>query len=56
MHPLTSYVEAIETANKAVDALNEQRQDKLNRVKLVEKDKDNLEGSKQEAEECVRVL
>jgi structural maintenance of chromosome 4 len=45
------FVSAIEEASKAVDTLNEQRQEKLNRVKLVEKDKDNLEGAKAEAEE-----
>jgi structural maintenance of chromosome 4 len=47
------YVAGIEAASTQVDALNEQRQEKLNRVKLVEKDKDGLEGSKAEAEECL---
>lgn len=45
------YVESIEEAFEQVERLNEQRQEKLNRVKLVEKEKDSLEGAKSEAEE-----
>lgn len=37
------YVPAIEEAGKQVDALNDVRQEKLNRVKVVEKEKDGLE-------------
>ena len=37
-------------AAEKVELLTEQRQEKLNRVKAVEKEKDNLEGAKQEAE------
>ena len=40
---------AIEEAGKQVDALNDERAEKLNRVKIVEKDKDALEGKKDEA-------
>lgn len=36
------HVAAIEAAAAQVDQLNEQRQEKLNRVKLVEKEQDNL--------------
>jgi structural maintenance of chromosome 4 len=45
------YVESIEEAFTQVESLNEIRQEKLNRVKLVEKEKDSLEGAKSEAEE-----
>ena len=37
------YVEAIEEGLEQVERLNELRQEKLNRVKLVEKEKDGLE-------------
>jgi hypothetical protein len=33
---------------------NEERAEKVNRVKIVEKDKGNLEASKIEAEECIK--
>jgi structural maintenance of chromosome 4 len=46
----SKYVEATNDAAEKVDALTEVRQEKLNRVKAVEKEKDNLEGAKQEAE------
>ena len=46
----SKYVEATNEAAEKVDALTEIRQEKLNRVKAVEKEKDNLEGAKQEAE------
>lgn len=45
------HVENIEAASKLVDSLNDQRQEKLNRVKLVEKEKDGMEGAKLEAED-----
>merc|ERR1711994_100303 len=48
------YVEAIEQAYASVDKLTESRQGKLNRVKAVEKEKDQLEGAKSEAEECLK--
>jgi structural maintenance of chromosome 4 len=46
----SKYVEATNEAADKVEALTEVRQEKLNRVKAVEKEKDNLEGAKQEAE------
>lgn len=49
------FVEAIEQASKQVETLNELRQEKLNRVKLVEKEKDGLEGAKTEAEEYLKI-
>lgn len=44
------FVEQIETASKELDALNEQRTEKVNRLKVAEKERDNLSGSKVEAE------
>jgi structural maintenance of chromosome 4 len=44
------FVEETNEAAAKVEALAEQRQEKLNRVKAVEKEKDNLEGAKVEAE------
>ena len=44
------YVDAANEAAEKVEALNEQRQERLNRVKAVEKEKDGLEGAKLEAE------
>jgi len=49
------YVEKIEATAKEVEALNEERTEKLNRVKLVEKERDGLEEAKQEAEEYLRL-
>jgi len=46
----SKYVEDTNLAAQKVEQLTEQRQEKLNRVKAVEKEKDNLEGAKQEAE------
>lgn len=46
----SKFVEATNEAAEKVDSLTEVRQEKLNRVKAVEKEKDNLEGAKQEAE------
>ena len=46
----SKFVEQTNLAQERVDALTEARQEKLNRVKAVEKEKDNLEGAKQEAE------
>mmetsp|Transcript_10732 Transcript_10732/g.16868 ORF Transcript_10732/g.16868 Transcript_10732/m.16868 type:complete len:1150 (-) Transcript_10732:83-3532(-) len=46
----SKFVEATNEAFGKVEALTEVRQEKLNRVKAVEKEKDNLEGAKQEAE------
>jgi len=44
------YVEMIDEKAKEVEKLNEVRGEKLNRVKLVEKERDGLEGAKDEAE------
>jgi len=43
------YKEPIELLGQNVELLNTQRTEKLNRVKLVEKEKDELEGPKNEA-------
>lgn len=44
------YVERIEEVSKSLDAINEQRLERVNRLKLAERDRDNLSGSKAEAE------
>ncbi len=44
------YVEEIEASAKKVEEFNEQRGERLNRVKVVEKELENLEGAKLEAE------
>ncbi|XP_064614893.1 structural maintenance of chromosomes protein 4-like [Liolophura sinensis] len=49
------YQEPIEQLSKRVEELNELRGEKLNRVKTVEKEKDNLEGPKNEALEYLRL-
>lgn len=46
----SKYVEETNLAAERVEALTEQRQEKLNRVKAVEKEKDSLESAKLEAE------
>jgi structural maintenance of chromosome 4 len=48
------YVEETERAAEVVEALTEQRQEKLNRVKAIEKEKDSLHGAKQEAEQLLK--
>ena len=45
-----AFVDDTKLAAEKVDALTEQRQEKLNRVKAVEQEKDSLEGAKLEAE------
>ncbi|KAH9505175.1 Structural maintenance of chromosomes protein 4 [Bulinus truncatus] len=47
------FKQPIEILNKRVDTLNELRSEKLNRVKAVEKDMENLEGPKNEAVEFI---
>lgn len=44
------YVEKIEEASKELEVLNEKRSGIVQRVKLAEKEKDSLEGAKNEAE------
>ena len=46
----SKYVEETNLAAQKVEQLTEQRQEKLNRVKAVEKEKESLSGAKQEAE------
>uniref|UniRef100_H2Z799 Structural maintenance of chromosomes protein n=1 Tax=Ciona savignyi TaxID=51511 RepID=H2Z799_CIOSA len=43
------YKDAIEKLNKEIEVLDEERKDKLSRVKVVEKDKDQLEPVRNEA-------
>jgi structural maintenance of chromosome 4 len=50
----SKFVEATNIAAEKVDSLSEIRQEKLNRVKAVEREKDNLEGAKQEAEALLK--
>lgn len=45
------YMEPIAQATKLVEDLSEQRNEKMQRVKAAEREKDNLEGAKNEAEE-----
>ncbi|XP_070539333.1 structural maintenance of chromosomes protein 4-like [Ptychodera flava] len=47
----SKYKEPIEELSKQVEELNEHRGEKLNRVKVVEKEKDELQGAKSEAVE-----
>lgn len=49
------YKEPIEECAKSVEELNEARGEKLNRVKAVEKEKDELEGTKNEAVEYLNM-
>jgi structural maintenance of chromosome 4 len=44
------YVERIEEVSKSLDVINEQRIERVNRLKSAERDRDNLSGSKAEAE------
>lgn len=50
----SKFVEETNSAGIEVEALTEARQEKLNRVKAVEKEKDALESAKQEAEALLR--
>jgi structural maintenance of chromosome 4 len=45
------FIEAIEESSKKIDELNEQRVEKVNRLKVAERERDNLSESKLEAEE-----
>jgi len=49
------YVPIIEKKAQEIEEANEYRQEKLNRVKLAEKEKESLEGAKTEAEEYLRM-
>ncbi|OXG25339.1 hypothetical protein C367_03158 [Cryptococcus neoformans Ze90-1] len=50
----TKYKEPIEQASLEVEALSEERAEKMNRLRVVEREKAALEGQKQEAEEYLR--
>eukprot|EP01100_Stratorugosa_tubuloviscum_P015320 TRINITY_DN872_c0_g1_i11.p2 TRINITY_DN872_c0_g1~~TRINITY_DN872_c0_g1_i11.p2 ORF type:complete len:191 (-),score=69.72 TRINITY_DN872_c0_g1_i11:2-574(-) len=48
------YLKEIEKLAKQVDETNEERTEKLNRAKVAEKEREDLEGAKMEAEEYLR--
>ncbi|ODN78385.1 hypothetical protein L202_04024 [Cryptococcus amylolentus CBS 6039] len=50
----TKYKEPIEQASLEVEALNEERGEKMNRLRVVEREKAALESKKQEAEDYLR--
>lgn len=50
----SKYKQPIEQAQLDVDSLNEDRADKLNRLRTVEKEKSSLEAKKREAEDFLR--
>ncbi|OXG87424.1 hypothetical protein C345_03199 [Cryptococcus neoformans A2-102-5] len=50
----TKYKEPIEQASLEVEALSEERAEKMNRLRVVEREKAALESQKQEAEEYLR--
>ncbi|CAG8627224.1 3953_t:CDS:10, partial [Funneliformis caledonium] len=50
----SKYKIPLEEANEKVETLNEERSEKLNRVKIVEKQKRSLEAKKKEAEDYLR--
>lgn len=48
------YVPSIEQKAQEVEQANEERAEKLNRLKIAEKERGNLESAKNEAEECLQ--
>ncbi|WVQ96218.1 hypothetical protein IAU59_003322 [Kwoniella sp. CBS 9459] len=50
----TKYKEPIEQANLEVEALNDERAEKMNRLRVVEREKAGLEDKKREAEDYLR--
>ena len=50
------YKAPIEEALAEVERLTEERQEKLNRLRIVEKDRKSLESKKQEAEDYLRLV
>ncbi|WWC65608.1 uncharacterized protein I303_108228 [Kwoniella dejecticola CBS 10117] len=50
----TKYKEPIEQANLEVEALNDERGEKMNRLRVVEREKASLEDKKREAEDYLR--
>ena len=52
----SQYKAPIEEALNEVERLNEERQEKLNRLRIVDKDRKSLEAKKKEAEDFLRLL
>jgi len=52
----SKYKEPIDQAMVKMEELQEERSDKLNRLRLVEKEKNALEDKKKEAEDYLRLL
>jgi len=48
------YESQIEEANKTLEEMTESRTEKLNRVRVVEKEKESLSGAKEEAEDYIK--
>lgn len=51
----SQYKEPIDDAQRILDELNEERTEKLNRLKIVERERDALEQEKKEAEDYLRL-
>jgi structural maintenance of chromosome 4 len=51
----SGYKQPIETALKAMDDLAEDRQEKLNRLRITERERNTLEGQKRDAEDYLRL-
>lgn len=49
------YKKPIEEASQVLDTLNDERTEKMNRLKIVEREKDALEKDKKEAEDYLRL-
>jgi structural maintenance of chromosome 4 len=50
----TKYKQPIDDANKEVEELNDQRAEKVNRLRVVEREKSALEDKKKDAEDYLR--
>jgi len=51
----SQYKGPIEEANESVEVLQEERAEKLNRLRIVEKDRDSLKDRKKKADEYLRL-
>jgi structural maintenance of chromosome 4 len=51
----TKYKQPIEDANKEVEELNDQRGEKVNRLRVVEREKSALEDKKKDAEDYLGI-